>query len=159
MGLGASCHEHRCPFRPYSQPPAPSPDTNNDETDVSSWIDLLACPSSRATESTTTLFDSRPGGDSGIVLVTISLSIGDFSIRSIAAPDSTPCTAQAITREAPFAFSADAPLVMVPAVSMMSSCRMQVRPSTSPITFITSAVPSSVRRLSITASSPPSRFA
>ena len=38
---------------------------------------------------------------SGIVLVTISLSIGDASIRVIAGPDSTPCTALASTRVAP----------------------------------------------------------
>ena len=43
---------------------------------------------------------------SGIVLVTISLSSGDFSMRSIAGPDSTPCTAQASTRSAPASFSA-----------------------------------------------------
>jgi hypothetical protein len=56
-------------------------------------------------------------------------------------------------------FSADAALVIVPAVSMMSSWMMQVRPSTSPITFMTSAVPSSVRRLSMIASSASRRFA
>ena len=39
----------------------------------------------------------------------------------------------------------------------MSSWMMQVRPSTSPITFITSAVPSSLRRLSMIASSASSR--
>ena len=49
--------------------------------------------------------------------------------------------------------------VIVPAVSMMSSWMMQVLPATSPMTFITSAVPSSVRRLSMTASSASSRFA
>ncbi len=42
---------------------------------------------------------------------------------------------------------------------MMSSWMMHVRPDTSPITFITSAVPSSVRRLSMTASSALRRFA
>ena len=47
----------------------------------------------------------------------------------------------------------------VPAVSMMSSAITQVRPATSPMTFMTSAVPSSLRRLSITASSAPRRFA
>ena len=62
------------------------------------------------------------------MLVTISLSIGDFSIRSIAGPDSTPCTAQASTRAAPLSFSAVAAFVIVPAVSMMSSWMMQVRP-------------------------------
>jgi hypothetical protein len=47
--------------------------------------------------------DLATGGarrDNGIVLVTISLSIGDFSMRSIADPESTPCTAHAITRAA-----------------------------------------------------------
>jgi len=52
-----------------------------------------------------------------------------------------------------------AAFVIVPAVSMMSSWMMQVRPSTTPITFITSAVPSSLRRLSMMASSPPRRLA
>ena len=70
-------------------------------------------------------------------------------IRSIAGPDSTPCTAHASTRAAPLSLSAVAAFVIVPAVSTMSSWMMQVRPSTSPITFITSAVPSSIRRLSI----------
>ncbi len=74
-------------------------------------------------------------------------------------PDNTPCTAQASTRAAPFAFSAEAAFTMVPAVSMMSSCRMHVRPVTSPMTFITSVDPSSERRLSIIASSASSRLA
>jgi hypothetical protein len=52
-----------------------------------------------------------------------------------------------------------AALTIVPAVSMMSSWMIQVRPVTSPTTFITSAVPSSLRRLSIIASSASSRFA
>ena len=67
---------------------------------------LIACPSSRATESTTILLHAALAVDCGIVLVTIILSIGDFSIRSIAGPDSTPCTAQASTRAAPLLFSA-----------------------------------------------------
>jgi len=96
---------------------------------------------------------------SGIVLVMITWSIGAASSRSMAGPDSTPCTAQAKTRAAPFAFKALAAFTIVPAVSMMSSCRMQVRPATSPITFITSALPSSVRRLSMIASSAPRRLA
>ena len=89
----------------------------------------------------------------------INWSSGAFSMRSMAGPDSTPCTAQAITRSAPESFSAWAAFWMVPAVSMMSSAMTQVRPRTSPITFITSAVPSSVRRLSMTASSASSRLA
>ena len=67
------------------------------------------------------MLQAAPAGDNGIVLVTISLSIGDFSIRSIAGPESTPCTAQAITRAAPLLSSAMAALVIVPAVSMMWS--------------------------------------
>jgi hypothetical protein len=42
---------------------------------------------------------------------------------------------------------------------MMSSMITQTRPFTSPMTFITSAVPSSLRRLSMIASSASSRFA
>ena len=38
---------------------------------------LIAWPSSRATESTTILLHEAPAADNGIVLVTISLSIGD----------------------------------------------------------------------------------
>ncbi len=57
--------------------------------------------------------------------------------------------AHASTRSAPESLSACAAFWMVPAVSMMSSAMTQVRPATSPITFITSAVPSSLRRLSI----------
>ena len=119
----------------------------------------MAWPSSRATESSTILSHLARFSSSGIVLVTMSLSSGDFSMRSIAGPDSTPCTAQASTRSAPESLSAWAAFWMVPAVSMMSSAITQVRPRMSPITFITSAVPSSERRLSITASSAPRRLA
>ena len=76
---------------------------------------LIAWPSSLATESTTIFPHACPAGDSGIVFVTIILSIGDFSMRSMAAPESTPCTAHAITRAAPFAFNAPA---RMPSVSM-----------------------------------------
>src|SRR5262249_19547957 len=55
----------------------PDPYTNNEETDVSSWMLLMACPSSRATESTTIFSHAAAAGESGIVLVTINLSIGD----------------------------------------------------------------------------------
>ena len=96
----------------------------------------------------------------GIVLVTTRVSIGDCSMRSIAVPDNTPCTAQAMTRSAPLALSACAAFTMVPAVSMMSSCNTHVRPRTSPITFITSAAPvSELRRLSMIARSAPTRLA
>jgi len=69
-------------------------------------------------------------------------------------------TACASTRVAPFDISAVAAFCIVPAVSTISSCRMQVRPSTSPMTFITSAAPVSCeRRLSTTASPAPRRLA
>ncbi len=48
--------------------------------------------------------------------------------------------------------SASVPLTRVPAVSIMSSTIRQLRPLTSPITFITSATLASSRRLSIIAS-------
>src|SRR5262249_44117087 len=95
--------------------------TNSDETDVSSWMLLIACPSRRATESTLIFLHVARSPFSGIVLVTISWSIGDASSRSTAGPERTPCTAHASTRSAPLASSADAAFVIVPAVSMMSS--------------------------------------
>ena len=119
----------------------------------------IACPSRRATDSSTILPHFNRFSAIGIVLVTISRSSGDLSMRSSAGPDSTPCMAHASTRSAPESISACAAFWIVPAVSMMSSAITQVRPPTSPITFITSAVPSSLRRLSITASSASSRFA
>ena len=120
---------------------------------------LIAWPRSRATESTRILPQLARSGVIGIVFVTISSSSADRSMRPIAGPDSTPCTAQPSTRAAPSSFSACAAFSIVPAVSMMSSWMMQVRPLTSPMTFITSGVLSSPRRLSTTANSPPSRFA
>jgi hypothetical protein len=120
----------------------------------------IACPSSRATDRHLIFVDEAHDSLCGIVLVTTSVSIGDFSIRSIAGPDNTPCTAQAMIRSAPLAWSACAAYTIVPAESMMSSCSTQVRPRTSPITFITSAAPvSELRRLSMIASSAPTRLA
>ena len=43
---------------------------------------LIAWPSSRATDNTTILLHAAAAFDWGIVLVTIILSIGDFSIRT-----------------------------------------------------------------------------
>ena len=120
----------------------------------------MAWPSRRATDNSTILSHFARLSSSGMVLVTISLSSGDFSMRSMAGPDSTPCTAHASTRSAPDSFSACAAFWIVPAVSMMSSAMTQVRPRMSPMTFMTSAVPSSgLRRLSITASSASRRLA
>ena len=42
------------------------------------------------------------------MFVTTNWSIGAFSMRSIAGPDSTPCTAHAMIRAAPFFFNAPA---------------------------------------------------
>ena len=74
---------------------------------------LMAWPSSRATESTTILLHPAAAADCGIVLVTIILSMGDFSIRSMAGPESTPWTAHASTRSAPLFFRAIAAFVIV----------------------------------------------
>ena len=94
-----------------------------------------------------------------MVFVTTSFSSADPSMRSIAGPESTPCTAHAMTRAAPFSRSADTVWTSVPAVSTMSSWMMQTRSRTSPTTCITSARPSSERRLSMIARSAPSRLA
>ena len=81
-------------------------------------------------------------------------------MRSVAGGDSTPWTAQAMIRSAPWSYSAWAAFTIVPAVSMMSSCSTQIRPLMSPMTFITSAEPvSELRRLSMIARSAPSRLA
>ena len=64
----------------------------------------IAWLSSLATESDTILPFLARSPLSGIVLVTISFSIGALSIRSNAGPDSTPCTAHAKMRPAPFVF-------------------------------------------------------
>ena len=50
----------------------------------------IAWPSSRATDNTTIFWHFARSAVSGIVLVMINLSIGAFSMRSIAGPDSTP---------------------------------------------------------------------
>ena len=66
----------------------------------------IACASRRATDSTTILPHAALSPFSGIVLVTINLSIGDASMRAIAGPDNTPCTALASTRLAPLFINA-----------------------------------------------------
>ena len=59
-------------------------------------------------------------------------------MRSTAPPESTGCVQYATTFFAPCSFSADAALHSVFAVSTMSSMITHVRPSTSPMMFITS---------------------
>ena len=54
-----------------------------------------------------------------------SSSIAEFSIRSIAGPESTACVAHALTLTAPRSLSAFAAFVIVPAVSIISSTRIQ----------------------------------
>ena len=70
-------------------------------------------------------------------------------IRSMAGPESTPWEAQAYTLLAPpTSTTALAALHRLPAVSTMSSKRMQSLPFTSPITFMTSHWLAFCRRLS-----------
>ena len=89
----------------------------------------------------------------------MSLESGLFSIRSIAWPESTGWEQEASTSRAPAALIASATLVSVPAVSTMSSTISAVRPSTSPITWCTSATFGWSRRLSTIASGVSRRFA
>ncbi|MNI91370.1 hypothetical protein D3C73_1490180 [compost metagenome] len=86
-----------------------------------------------------------------MVLVTTSSLSGDLSIRSIAGPESTGCVEQAYTSAAPYSIRALAASTIVPAVSMISSTRIAVRPFISPIIFMTSDTLGSGRRLSIIA--------
>ncbi len=80
-------------------------------------------------------------------------------MRSTAPPESTGCVQYATTRIAPSCFSACAALTSVLAVSTMSSMMTQLRPFTSPITFITSETFGWGRRLSMIARSDSRRFA
>ena len=80
-------------------------------------------------------------------------------MRSTAPPDSTGCVQYATTFFAPCSFSAVAALHSVFAVSTMSSMITHVRPSTSPMMFITSATFALGRRLSMIARSESRRFA
>ena len=84
--------------------------TPNSPRGCCGWPAPAAAPPT-ARRSSGTARASRPRR---IVLVTISFSIGDCSIRSSAGPDSTPCTAQASTRSAPFAISASRRLLHRP---------------------------------------------
>jgi ribose-phosphate pyrophosphokinase len=59
-------------------------------------------------------------------LVTIILSSGDVSIRLIAGPDSTPCTAQASTRLAPFSRKAFAAPVIIDYCSRLAAPNLTI---------------------------------
>src|SRR5208283_3949239 len=99
----------------------------------------MARPISPAIESTLIFETCLAAALSGIVLVTTTSVIGESTRFSTAGPESTGCEQQAYTVLAPFSISACATFTSVPAVSMRSSMMRQVRPLTSPITFITSA--------------------
>src|SRR6201996_5530619 len=117
------------------RPPCPdqlSP-PNRLVTEPSLNTSLMARATSGAIDSTVSLSNRRSAGI-GSVLVTTTSLIREFLRLSTAAPDSTPWVATTITLAAPCSNSASAALVMVPPVSIMSSTRMQVRPSTWPTT-------------------------
>src|SRR5947209_4725534 len=100
------------------------------EPSVKIWrIELV----SRSAQERTRTFSGALGG-SGIVSVTTTCSSPAAPRFSHAAPENTPCVAAAYTRRAPASWTAWAAAFSVPAVSMMSSTRTAVFPSTSPIT-------------------------
>src|SRR5690606_42074580 len=116
----------------------PAQSTNSELTDSALEMRRMVSPSSAAHESWRILPQAWPCSDSGMVSVTTSSSSEEVSMRSMAPPDSTGCVQYAYTAPAPRSFRAWAALHSVPAVSTMSSMMMQVRPSTSPMTFMTS---------------------
>src|SRR3954454_9767778 len=122
--------------------------TNNTLTEVSSCIDRMASANNVATDSDLIRLDFFASSESGIEFETTTSRKHDSSIRLTAGPDRTACVAQAETLVAPFSIKASAPFTSVPAVSIRSSTIRQLRPSTSPTTFITSATLASSRRLS-----------
>jgi hypothetical protein len=67
-------------------------------------------------------------------LVTTTRSITESVSRCAAGPENSGWVASAMTRAAPRSLSSSAAPQMVPAVSIMSSTRMAVLPSTSPMT-------------------------
>src|SRR5699024_2437333 len=94
---------------------------------------LTAWASSGAIDSTVSL-SKRFCSGIGSVLVTITSHTEEFFSRSTAGPLKTAWVAAITTSAAPSAFSASAACTIVPPVSIMSSTRMQTRPSTSPTT-------------------------
>ena len=99
----------------------------------------IASPSILATESTCS-WGKRSSSRRGMLLVTSTSSNNPGSdIRSIAGGENTAWLAQASTRVAPRCRSSRAPAEIVPPVSIMSSIRIAVLPTTSPITVRLSA--------------------
>ena len=78
--------------------------------------------------SSTVSLSKRFSSPIGSVSVTTTSLTREFFSRSIAGPEKTAWVAAMMTSAAPASNSASAALVMVPPVSIMSSCRMQVLP-------------------------------
>src|SRR5699024_5122767 len=85
------------------------------------------------------ILSMRFSSGNGMVLVITNSLMADSSILFNAGPDSTGWVQQAYTSFAPLSTSALAAMVIVPAVSMISSIKIAVLPSISPMIFMTSA--------------------
>ncbi len=94
---------------------------------------------SGAIDSTTTCEGSQPSG-SGSVLVSTTRSKTEVRSRSVAGVERTPWVAMAHTSVAPSCLRRSAAATIVPAVSIMSSRRMQRLPATLPITLLATTV-------------------
>src|SRR4051794_7312205 len=102
-------------------------------TEPSSKTSLMARARSGAIDRTVSLSNWR-SGSIGSVLVTMTSLTRLFLSRSTAGPERTPCVAVTMTSAAPASKRVSAAFTIVPPVSIMSSTRMQTRPSTSPTT-------------------------
>mmetsp|Transcript_13665 Transcript_13665/g.38485 ORF Transcript_13665/g.38485 Transcript_13665/m.38485 type:complete len:288 (-) Transcript_13665:535-1398(-) len=96
-------------------------------------------PSRLATERTVSWGNSPRMCIGGMEFVTMTSSNTPLDSLSIAGPLKTGWVAQAMTPLAPWSTRTSAPLVIVPAVSIMSSTITHILPLTSPMMFITSA--------------------
>ena len=96
--------------------------SNNVLTDFSSNTRTIASAKSLAIENCLIFGDCFVSGNSIEFVMTNSL-IFELSIRSIAGPDNTGCVQQAYTSFAPLSIIAFAAIVIVPAVSIISSIR------------------------------------
>ena len=120
----------------------------------------MASPINSATDSTVRLFSfSRASGDSGTVSVTQIASMPLSQMRSTAGPAKIGCVADTVIDRAPRSRRNLAALHTVPAVVIMSSNIKTSKPSTLPIKLTISIDSPSLRRLSMTANSPPNREA
>ena len=91
----------------------------------------------------------------GMLLVATTRSNDELLILWTAGPDRTAWVHAAEIDRAPFAINASVVWMSVPAVSMMSSTTNTLRPSTSPMMFMTSVWFAATRRLSMMASVAP----